>query len=105
MQDSVRVDSTIDTQSDRRRAQVESGVGTTRPITNDRDRRRSQRFLPTKFVIFETKGKKIDVKDIMLLLRNKELGSTNPVHSPILLCFLKVHREALCPNVHNSDGL
>ena len=39
----------------------------------------------------------IVVTIVMLLLRNGVLGSTDPVHPPIFLCFLKVCRAALCP--------
>ena len=37
----------------------------------------------------------IVVTNVILLLRNRVLGSTNPVHSPIFLCFLTVCRAAL----------
>ena len=45
------------------------------------------------------------VTNVMLLLRNGALGSTDPVHSPIFLCFLGVYRAALCPRIHSKDGL
>ena len=47
----------------------------------------------------------IVVTNVMLLLRNGVLGSTDPVHSPIFLCFLGVYRAALCPRIHSKDGL
>ena len=47
----------------------------------------------------------IVVTNVMLLLRNGVLGSTDPSHSPISLCFLKAYRAALCPLVHSNDGL
>ena len=47
----------------------------------------------------------IVVTNVMMLLRNGVLGSTDPVHSPIALCFLKVYRAALCRHVHFNDGL
>ena len=47
----------------------------------------------------------IVVTNVMLLLRNRVLGSTNPVHSPIFLCFLEVCRAALCPHVYSNDSL